>query len=63
MNYSNSTTYKTFLTRDGRANEQVETFVNLWRSTSAITRIDLVRDGTNQIKTETTITLYGIKAA
>jgi hypothetical protein len=37
--------------------------VSLWRSTSAINRIDLYRDGTYQIKAGTTITLYGIKAA
>ena len=36
--------------------------VNLWRSTSAINRIDLGLGGTN-FNTGTTATLYGIKAA
>jgi hypothetical protein len=65
MNYSNTTTYKTALSRSGRAGSDTIATVNLWRSTSAINRIDIALGGafpTNNISTGT-FTLYGIKAA
>jgi hypothetical protein len=66
MNYSNTTTYKTLLTRHSSAgNSQyrgVETSVNLWRSTSAINTIKFFVDGSNTA-VGSNITLYGIKAA
>lgn len=37
--------------------------VGLWRSTSAIDRIDFVSNLSNQYGSGTTVTLYGIKAA
>lgn len=63
MNYANTTTFKTALTKEGRGDGVNSTYANLWRSTNAITRIDLQRDGTNQIKSGTIFTLYGITAA
>jgi len=64
MNYSNSTTYKTMLVRQNQASAEVDAFVYLWRSTSAITSISFVSaTGTATIKAGSTITLYGIKAA
>ena len=62
MNYSNTTTYKTFLNRPNNAGYGVEAQVGLWRSTSAINTILLgVASGTWAVGT--TFTLYGIKAA
>ncbi len=62
MNYSNSTTYKTTLTRNDRANSSTGTTVNLWRSTTAITSIVISTSG-NPFGSGSTFTLYGIKAA
>lgn len=61
-NYSNTTTYKTIVARGNSAG--VETFANvgLWRSTSAITAIEL-RSSVGNFDTDSTFTLYGIKAA
>ena len=60
LNYSNTTTYKTTLSRNN--SDSVGAFVNLWRSTSAITSIEFSRGGGNY-DVGTTVTLYGIKAA
>ncbi len=42
LNYSNATTYKTNLSRDNYAGEASGANVGLWRSTAAITQIDLI---------------------
>lgn len=65
MNYSNTTTYKTALARASQAGQDVLATVNLWRSTAAITRIDLAMGGTfpSNNFTAGTYTLYGIAAA
>lgn len=65
MNYSNATTYKTVLIRDGAASNDVEATVGLWRSTSAINTIQIAysQNGGQTFKAGTTFTLYGIKAA
>jgi hypothetical protein len=64
MNYSNTGTYKTILSRTNAAGSGVDATVGLWRSTSAITSIDIGKNsgmgGTFQIGS--TFTLYGIKA-
>jgi hypothetical protein len=65
QNYSNTTTYKTLITRFGSndgAAPAVEAIVNLWRSTSAINRIDTTALGGNFV-TGSTFNLYGIAAA
>jgi hypothetical protein len=63
MNYSNSTTYKSILSRSSGGGF-VGSLVNLWRSTAAITQIDLIPlSGGTIINTGTVVTLYGIKAA
>jgi hypothetical protein len=62
QNYSNSTTFKTLLTRTSDSGNIVNATVNLWRSTSAITRID-VNSVSDSFATGSTFTLYGIKAA
>jgi hypothetical protein len=64
MNYSNTTTYKTFLSRSENPNTYTQAYVTLWRSTSAINKITLSRDFTvNKLKSGSTATLYGIAAA
>lgn len=62
MNYANTTTYKTILTRYSSAANSAEAGVGLWRSTSAINRIDLSMTAGNLVA-GSTFTLYGIKAA
>ena len=62
MNYSNATTFKTVLFRQTSAAQQVLAGVGLYRSTSAITSIDITGFyGTWQAGS--TFTLYGILAA
>jgi hypothetical protein len=66
MNYSNSTTYKTSLSRSNRATNGVDAIVNLFMSTSAITSISLATNtfsGSSNWQSGATATLYGIKAA
>ena len=66
MNYSNTTTFKTILARDGAANTTypgTEANVGLYRSTNAINSIQIKAGGTANFATGSTFTLYGIKAA
>lgn len=65
MNYSNTTTYKTILSRSNRAGSGTDAIVNLWRSTSAITSITMQvsPSATINFSVGSTFTLYGIKAA
>ena len=64
LSYSNSSTYKTFLTRGDDATVYTGLAMYLWRNTSAITSITLTGDpiGSN-IGAGSTLTLYGIAAA
>lgn len=66
MNYSNTTTNKTILSRnslpDQSSGQSVSAWALLWRSTSAINRIQLYPGG-QQFASGSTFTLYGIKAA
>ena len=65
MNYSNTTTYKTALSRGNQPAGSfpgTEAIVGLWRSTSAITSIAVTIAG-NNIASGSTFTLYGIKSA
>ncbi len=62
MNYGNSTTYKTLLSRAGKADNAVDAIVGLWRSTSAITSINLMAMSANYAA-GSTFTLYGIASA
>jgi hypothetical protein len=63
QNYSNSTTYKTVLTRSNNAGSIVKASVGLWRSTSAITSIEMTTAGANTFSSGSTFTLYGIASA
>jgi hypothetical protein len=62
MNYSNTTTYKTFFARQDAPSTTIEQIVGLWRSTSAITSLSIYTTS-NQFSTGSTFTIYGIKAA
>ena len=63
QNYSNSTTYKTILCRSNNADLGVDATVGLWRSTAAITSINLTLGGGINLATGSTFSLYGIAAA
>ena len=66
MNYSNTTTYKTFLTRYAAINTvnqgEASAVVNLWRSTAAINSITVLSLSPNY-SIGSTLTLYGIASA
>ncbi len=64
-NYSNTTTNKTTLLRAnemGGAYTGTEAIVGLWRSTSAINRLDITTS-TSTYAAGSTFTLYGVKSA
>ena len=63
MNYSNTTTYKSALIRSDMASAETDAFVTLWRSTSAITEINIISPSGSGIQAGSTFTLYGISAA
>jgi hypothetical protein len=62
INYANTTTYKTYLSRAGNVSVGVDAIVGTWRSTAAITTIALFVSG-DTFASGSTFTLYGIKAA
>jgi hypothetical protein len=68
MNYSNTTTYKTMLSRVNSAANGTSATVVLWRSTAAINNIKLQTSNGNgsalwTFQAGSTFTLYGIAAA
>jgi len=62
MNYANTTTNKTLLARMNNTIDGTSATAGLYRSTSAINRIDLIT-GSSTFTAGSTFTLYGIKAA
>jgi hypothetical protein len=60
MNYANSTTYKTAIGRSSAAAISATATVGLWRSTAAITQVDV--KSPNTFTSGSTFTLYGIDA-
>ena len=62
MNYSNATTYKTILSRSGNAANGTSAVVSLWRSTAAITSIEVFTNDVSTYNSGATFTLYGIGA-
>lgn len=60
LNYSNTTTNKTVLSRGSEADYRVSAIVGLWRSTSAVTSIRLLDEGANNFLAGSTFDLYGI---
>jgi hypothetical protein len=66
MNYSNSTTYKTAISRyevSAGGQRTVAASVGLWRNTAAITSVTITTTTANTYPVGSTFTLYGIKAA
>jgi len=63
MNYANTTTNKTYLTRSSFSAIHTGATVGLWRSTAAINQIDVYSSSANAIASGGVFTLYGIKAA
>jgi hypothetical protein len=63
QNYSNTTTFKTILSRSSNAPVGTDALVNTWRSTAAINIMTLfVSGGVANFITGSTFSLYGIKA-
>jgi hypothetical protein len=62
MNYANTTTYKTILSRRSDVGYSTEAGVGLWRNTAAITSIVVGMTAGNLI-TGSTFSLYGIASA
>jgi hypothetical protein len=65
QNYSNTTVYKSVLSRTGVVRASIgETaaYVGQWRNTAAITSLTIISDG-GTYATGSVFTLYGIKAA
>ena len=62
QNYSNTTTFKTFLSRFASPASTTDAWVDLWRSTSAINSIKIFVNAVN-FTTGSTFTLYGVKSA
>lgn len=63
MNYSNTTTYKSLLTRANNTAGNVLTSVSMWRNTAAISTILLKLASGSNFATGSTFTLYGVKSA
>lgn len=63
MNYSNTSTFKTRLSRANFAGSTVEAYVSLWRNTAAVTSLTFQLEPAKYFTAGTTITLYGIVAA
>jgi hypothetical protein len=64
MNYSNSTTHKPVISRDGSAKVSgTDLTISTWRNNSAINSIDILTGNANSFASGSTFTLYGIKAA
>lgn len=63
MNYANTTTYKTSISRSNVSNSYALSYCTLWRKTpEAINSLSLLND-TGNFNTGSVFTLYGIKAA
>ena len=63
MNYANTTTNKTYLTRFGNSSFELGAEVGLFRSTSAITSVTINLNNSANFTSTSTFTLYGISAA
>jgi len=63
QNYSNTTTYKTILTKYGSASQETGATVSMWRNTAAINTITLTCQNTYTFASGSTFSLYGILAA
>ena len=62
QNYSNTTTYKTVLSR-GNSTAITIAIVGLWRNTAAISSMVITSETAANLSAGSTFTLYGIKSA
>lgn len=63
LNYANTNVYKTVVAFAGMSDNGVELDVGTWQNTSAITSITLFAATSNDFHGDSTVTIYGIKAA
>jgi hypothetical protein len=63
MNYANTTTFKTAISRGSVSDSSLTISTGLWRSTAAITSVKINQGGGVSFASGSTFTLYGIKAA
>jgi hypothetical protein len=63
QNYSNTTTFKTYLSRYANASTETTAFVGMWRNTAAINSVTIKFPNSANFSIGSTFTLYGIKAA
>lgn len=64
INYRNTSSFKTVISMGGSTGNtnHIETAVNLWRSTAAITSLLIYNNGGGFISAGSTVTIYGVKA-
>jgi hypothetical protein len=62
QNYSNTNTYKSFLSRASEPDTELSLICNPWRSTSAINQVQIYPASGN-LEAGSTFTIYGIAAA
>lgn len=62
MNYSNTTTYKTWISRSSIPNDMVSTVNGLWRSFNAINSVTLLTTTSDTWNAGSTFDLYGISS-
>jgi len=62
LSYANTNVYKTWLNQEAQSDSGVSRSVGLWRSTSAITKLEFIAASTTFVN-GSTFSLYGIKAA
>jgi len=60
QNYSNSTTYKTTLSRNNNPGADVAAIATLWRNTSPITSIEIISQPSSTLEAGSTFSIYGI---
>lgn len=63
MNYSNTTTFKTAVSRKNDTAGVMGATVHLWRSTAAINSVQIGTQTADTFSVGTTFTLYGVKSA
>lgn len=63
LDYSNTTTYKTVLTRTNNPQSGSDATIGLWQSTSAINRLDITLPAPSYFMNGSTFRLYGIASA
>ena len=60
LSYANANVFKTVLARGGDSSNRVAAYVNLWRSTSAITSIQVFAASASNLSTGFTARLWGV---